>query len=104
MSLVQVAYAHKDLKANIILDMATLTGAQGIATGKYHAAMVSNSADWEQLAVRSGILSGDLIHGMPFAPELHFVEFSSALADMKNSVAVSAFWAAFLQSLIFLYS
>lgn len=23
-----VAYAHKDLKANIILDMATLTGAQ----------------------------------------------------------------------------
>ncbi|XP_077503041.1 putative aminopeptidase NPEPL1 granny smith protein isoform X1 [Amblyomma americanum] len=82
-----VAYAHKDLKANIILDMATLTGAQGIATGKYHAALVSNSSDWEELAMRSGILSGDLIHAMPFAPELHFVEFASALADMKNSVA-----------------
>lgn len=69
--------------------MATLTGAQGVATGKYHAALVSNSADWEELAMRSGILSGDLIHAMPFAPELHFVEFASALADMKNSVAVS---------------
>ena len=28
-----VAYAKKNLKADIILDMATLTGAQGIATG-----------------------------------------------------------------------
>lgn len=82
-----VAYAHKDLKANIILDMATLTGAQGIATGRYHAAVVTNSPEWEELSVRSGIVSGDLIHGMPFAPELHFSEFASALADMKNSVA-----------------
>ncbi|XP_064466622.1 probable aminopeptidase NPEPL1 isoform X2 [Ornithodoros turicata] len=82
-----VAYAHKDLKANIILDMATLTGAQGIATGKYHAAVVTNSADWEEVCTRAGIVSGDLIHAMPFAPELHFSEFASALADMKNSVA-----------------
>ena len=28
-----VAYASKDLKADVILDMATLTGAQGLATG-----------------------------------------------------------------------
>ncbi len=28
-----VHYASKDLKADIIVDMATLTGAQGIATG-----------------------------------------------------------------------
>ena len=31
----QVAYAQKDLKADVIVDMATLTGAQGIATGKF---------------------------------------------------------------------
>ena len=30
----QVAYASKDLKADVILDLATLTGAQGLATGK----------------------------------------------------------------------
>ena len=29
-----VVYADRDLKANIILDMCTLTGAQGVATGK----------------------------------------------------------------------
>ena len=29
-----VFYARKDLKADIIVDMCTLTGAQGIATGR----------------------------------------------------------------------
>ena len=29
-----VAYASKDLKADVIVDMATLTGAQGLATGE----------------------------------------------------------------------
>lgn len=29
-----VAYAAKDLKADIIVDLATLTGAQGLATGR----------------------------------------------------------------------
>uniref|UniRef100_A0A1A9W5Q5 Cytosol aminopeptidase domain-containing protein n=1 Tax=Glossina brevipalpis TaxID=37001 RepID=A0A1A9W5Q5_9MUSC len=42
-----VCYAQKDLKANIILDMATLTGAQAIATGKYHGAVLTNSEEWE---------------------------------------------------------
>ena len=31
----KVAYARKDLKADVVVDMATLTGAQGIATGKW---------------------------------------------------------------------
>ena len=30
----QVAYAAKDLRCDTIVDIATLTGAQGIATGK----------------------------------------------------------------------
>merc|ERR1712002_681892 len=38
-----VAYAGKDLKANIIVDMCTLTGAQGIATGRNHASHISNT-------------------------------------------------------------
>ena len=35
-----------------------------------------------------GRACGDLVHPMPFTPELHSNEFSSAVADMKNSVAV----------------
>ncbi|MBN3298157.1 putative aminopeptidase NPEPL1 [Amia ocellicauda] len=82
-----VAYASKDLGADIILDMATLTGAQGISTGKYHAAVMTNSEQWEAACVRAGRSSGDLAHPLVFCPELHFSEFTSAVADMKNSVA-----------------
>lgn len=28
-------------------------------------------------------------HPLPFCPEMHFSEFNSAIADMKNSVKVS---------------
>ncbi|RZF35984.1 hypothetical protein LSTR_LSTR005397 [Laodelphax striatellus] len=82
-----VVYARFDLNANIILDMATLTGAQAVATGKYHGAVLTNSSDWESTAVRAGLVSGDLLFPIPYAPELHFTEFASAVADMKNSVA-----------------
>ncbi|XP_048956328.1 probable aminopeptidase NPEPL1 isoform X3 [Canis lupus dingo] len=82
-----VSYACKDLGADIILDMATLTGAQGIATGKYHAAVLTNSAEWEAACVKAGRRCGDLVHPLVYCPELHFSEFTSAVADMKNSVA-----------------
>lgn len=82
-----VAYAQKDLKANIILDMATLTGAQGISTGKYHGAVLTNNEDWEEACVHAGKMSGDLVFPILYCPELHFSEFASAVADMKNSVA-----------------
>ncbi|XP_031423744.1 probable aminopeptidase NPEPL1 [Clupea harengus] len=82
-----VVYASKDLTADIILDMATLTGAQGISTGKYHAAVMTNSEKWEAACVRAGRSSGDLAHPLVYCPELHFSEFTSAVADMKNSVA-----------------
>lgn len=82
-----VVYAERDLKANIILDMATLTGAQGIATGKYHGAILTNDEQWELKGIIAGRKCGDLLAPIPYCPELHFAEFSSALADMKNSVS-----------------
>ncbi|XP_056130010.1 probable aminopeptidase NPEPL1 [Lampris incognitus] len=82
-----VVYASKDLTADIILDMATLTGAQGISTGKHHAAVMTNNEQWENACVRAGRTSGDLAHPLVYCPELHFSEFTSAVADMKNSVA-----------------
>ncbi|XP_059484921.1 probable aminopeptidase NPEPL1 [Neocloeon triangulifer] len=82
-----VTYAQKDLNASIIIDMATLTGAQGIATGKYHGAILTNNEEWEQIGVQAGKNCGDLLFPIPYCPELHFSEFASAIADMKNSVA-----------------
>ncbi|WAR12422.1 PEPL1-like protein [Mya arenaria] len=54
---------------------------------KYHAGLVANNEDWEQACVKAGQVSGDLVHPVPYSPELHFPEFSSTVADMKNSVA-----------------
>jgi probable aminopeptidase NPEPL1 len=82
-----VAYARKDLNADVVVDMATLTGAQGISTGRYHAAVLTNNEEWEHSSTVAGKRSGDLVFPLPYSPELHFGEFNSAVADMKNSVA-----------------
>jgi len=84
-----VAYAKKDLKADFILDMATLTGAMDMSSGLYHGAIVTNSEEWELACVKAGRASGDLVHPLPYCPELHFEEFESPVADMKNTAKSS---------------
>jgi probable aminopeptidase NPEPL1 len=81
-----VAYAAKHLNPKVIVDMATLTGAQGIATGQRIGAIYTNDEELERLAVVAGKRSGDLVHPMPYAPEFFRAEFKSTVADMKNSV------------------
>jgi probable aminopeptidase NPEPL1 len=81
-----VSYAARVLKADIVIDAATLTGAQMIATGVHLAAVVSNDDALEASLVDSGRATGDLAHPLPFSPELFKSEFSSLVADMKNSV------------------
>jgi probable aminopeptidase NPEPL1 len=71
---------------SVIVDMATLTGAQGIATGMYHAGIYCNTLPWEQITVSAGIASGELTFPLLYAPEFHMSEFSSKVADFKNSV------------------
>lgn len=82
-----VSWAARELEADVIIDAATLTGAQLVSTGLVHAAVVTNDADLEALAVRTGRACGDLVHPLPFAPELYRQEFSSPIADLRNSVA-----------------
>jgi len=74
-------------RPDALVDAATLTGAQLIATGVRHAAVISNRAGLERLAVDVGRATGDLTAPLPFAPELFQKEFESKVADMKNSVA-----------------
>ncbi len=38
---------------------------------------------------KAGRTSGDLTFPLPYSPELHFGEFKSVVADMKNAIAVS---------------
>lgn len=81
-----VSYAARVLGAEIILDAATLTGAQLMSTGMVHAAVMSNDARLERVLVESGLESGDVCHPLIFAPELFQAEFKSPIADMRNSV------------------
>ena len=81
------SYAHQHLNPSHIIDMATLTGAQGVSTGKRHGAIYSNDDEVEMKAIVSGKSSGDLVHPMPYCPEFFSREFDSECADMTNSVS-----------------
>jgi len=81
-----VSYAARVLEADTIFDAATLTGAQMVALGINHAAVMSNDGELEQAVVQAGRRSGDLAHALPFAPEFYKGEFTSQVADMCNSV------------------
>jgi len=81
-----VAYASKHLDASVIVDLATLTGAQLVATGRRHAAIVCNDDALEARAIAAGKSCGDLVHPLPFVPEFYREEFASKVADLKNSV------------------
>ena len=81
-----VSYVGRKYSPDLIIDAATLTGAQLVATGHRHASIVSNRDGVEELAVAAGRDSGDLVHPLLFAPEFYQSEFKSLVADMKNSV------------------
>lgn len=70
-----VAFAARHLNPSVIIDMATLTGAQGVTTGRRHASVLSNDEGLERAAVECGRSSGDLAHAVVFCPEFFSEEF-----------------------------
>lgn len=82
--------AHATMKCepmpNLVLDMATLTGAQLVSTGKRHSSIVTNCEATEIRAIAAGKRSGDLVHPLIYCPEFLNDEFASKVADSKNSV------------------
>jgi len=80
-------YAVKHLNPRLVLDMATLTGAQGVATGQMHAAVLSAFDEEETELIKAAKLSGDLAFPIVFCPEFHRPNYKSEVADMKNSVS-----------------
>merc|ERR1740121_1309591 len=83
-----VAHVAKHLDCDLVFDMATLTGAQGISTGTHHATILGTDEDLERDVVAAGRKVGDLAHPGIFAPELLLEEFDSKFADMRNNVKV----------------
>ena len=62
---------------------------QGVSTGKYHAAILTNNQQMEESCMTAGLTCGDLVFPLVYSPELHFSEYNSVVADMKNAVKVS---------------
>ena len=81
-----VSYAARDLAADLVVDIATLTGAAKVCTGNAVSCTASNRAGLETLSVACGRATGDLTFPILFAPEFFHGEFASKVADMKNSV------------------
>jgi probable aminopeptidase NPEPL1 len=81
-----LSHATRALRADVVIDAATLTGAQLIATGNLHAAVVSNDEHLQAALLAAGTATGDLAWPLPFVPEFYKSEFQSPVADMRNSV------------------
>lgn len=79
-----VAYAVQDLKANRVLDLATLTGAVCAALGMDVAgALTSDQAFWKEFQEAAGF-TGEEYWLLPSFPE-YKEQIKSKLADLKNS-------------------
>lgn len=81
------SYIARTYKPSVLIDAATLTGAQLMATGKGHAGICASDGELETLALAAGLRSGDHCLAMLWSPELMRAEFKSKVADMRNSVA-----------------
>jgi leucyl aminopeptidase len=78
-----LAYAV-DLKANHLIDLATLTGSCMIALGYDVAGLMSNNEAWSQKVLAASQAAGEKAWPLPMFP--HYKEMiKSDIADMKNT-------------------
>ena len=81
-----LSYA-KTYKPELVIDLATLTGAAVIALGNQMAALMSNADDraaaYVQNLDEAGRRSGDLVHRMPMHDQ-YATALKSDIADLKN--------------------
>ncbi|NQU36856.1 MAG: leucyl aminopeptidase [Actinobacteria bacterium] len=70
-------------KPDVIIDVATLTGAQMVALGNRVSAVMSNSDDLRDDVVRSAEMVGEQFWPMPLPPELR-ESLDSPIADLAN--------------------
>lgn len=70
-----MAYAARHLSPDVIIDMATLTGAQAITSGRRHASVLCNDEGLESMVVACGRSTGDLVHPVVYCPEFFMEEY-----------------------------
>jgi leucyl aminopeptidase len=79
-----IAYARKDLKAEAIIDLATLTGACGVALGDYAAGFWSNEDRLRERVMAAAAKAGERLWHMPMFEDYEN-QIKSDVALIKNS-------------------
>lgn len=80
-----VSYASRILGCTTVLDIATLTGASSVTVGNEVAALLTNREEMETKIRKIGRECGETAFPMIYAPEQHFSELNSNVADQLNS-------------------
>ncbi|WP_433284878.1 leucyl aminopeptidase family protein [Micromonospora sp. CA-244673] len=79
-----MAYAVRELKPDLMVDLATLTGANAVALGKRHAALYSENDDLAADLLGAIAAAGERAWRMPLADD--YVEYlGSDIADLHSS-------------------
>jgi leucyl aminopeptidase len=81
-----LTYCVRELGAERIVDVATLTGAVLIALGSTYAALISNDDEWAAAVARAAEASGELAWRLPLHPEYKELTRGTA-ADLTNAAA-----------------
>jgi leucyl aminopeptidase len=77
-------YVQEKHKPRAVIDLATLTGAIGVALGSDHAGLFSNNDELATRLVAAGLATGEKLWRMPMGPAYE-KQIESRFADIKNS-------------------
>ena len=81
-----LTYCVRELGADRLVDLATLTGAVLVALGSTYAALISNDDEWAQRVLAAGERTGELAWRLPLHPE--YKELTRGKdADLTNASA-----------------
>jgi leucyl aminopeptidase len=84
-----LAYAERRLRPDFLIDLATLTGAQGVALGKRTAALYSDNEELAGDLAAAAAAAGELVWRMPLGAD--YVEaLDSDVADLTNATEIGA--------------
>ncbi len=78
-----LAYADAELDPDIVVDLATLTGAASMGLGRRHAALYSGDDDLVAELLAAGEASGERLWRMPLVEDYR-AAMDSSLADLSN--------------------
>ncbi|GBF26692.1 cytosol aminopeptidase [bacterium MnTg02] len=76
-------YTQDRFKPEIMVNLATLTGAVMVALGKEYAGLFSNNDELVEKLIEAGLATGEKVWRLPLSPEYDKL-IDSPIADMKN--------------------